>query len=41
MVAYTDVFHLMFLATLSLIPVVLMMRKPACPAANNEAAAVD
>ena len=29
MVAYTDVFHAMFLATLASIPLVLLLRKPA------------
>jgi hypothetical protein len=28
MVAYIDVFHLMFLTTLAIIPVVLFMRRP-------------
>jgi len=41
MVAYVDVFHLMFLATVAVLPVVLLMRKPADQTVQDESLVID
>jgi DHA2 family multidrug resistance protein len=41
MVAYIDVFHLMFLATIAVLPVVFLMRKPAEQVVQDESLVID
>jgi hypothetical protein len=41
MVAYVDVFHLMFLTTLAAIPLVMMLRRPTGPPPADEPMAAD